>query len=80
MFITACLGATSKLNDVIVIRIRLAGLWILTRAPLMIIMAQGTLLVTLRNSNSPMDENEVRRKFQQFGDVKQIRFVPGRPE
>ncbi|KAF9507976.1 hypothetical protein BS47DRAFT_1332981 [Hydnum rufescens UP504] len=41
---------------------------------------QGTLLVTLRNSNSPMDENEVRRKFQQFGDVKQIRFVPGRPD
>lgn len=40
--------------------------------------AQGTLLVTLRNSNQAIDENEVRRKFQQFGDVKTVRTVPGR--
>jgi hypothetical protein len=35
---------------------------------------QGTLLVTLRNSMSgqPIDDNEVRRKFQQFGDVKAV--------
>ncbi|KAF8333168.1 uncharacterized protein EI90DRAFT_637413 [Cantharellus anzutake] len=42
--------------------------------------AQGTLLVTLRNSNQVIDENEVRRKFQQFGDVKAVRIVPGRSE
>ena len=38
---------------------------------------QGTLIVTLRNSASgqPIDDNEVRRKFQQFGDVKSI--TPG---
>ncbi|KAH9929719.1 uncharacterized protein B0H18DRAFT_995881 [Fomitopsis serialis] len=36
---------------------------------------QGTLIVTLRNSASgqPIDDNEVRRKFQQFGDVKSVR-------
>ncbi|CAL1694305.1 unnamed protein product [Somion occarium] len=36
---------------------------------------QGTLLVTLKNStsNQPIDDNEVRRKFQQFGDVKSVR-------
>lgn len=36
---------------------------------------QGTLLVTLRNSASgqPIDDNEVRRKFQQFGDVKNVK-------
>ncbi|KAL4252486.1 hypothetical protein ABKN59_002711 [Abortiporus biennis] len=36
---------------------------------------QGTLLVSLRNSASgqPIDDNEVRRKFQQFGDVKNVR-------
>ncbi|KAI0639891.1 hypothetical protein C8Q77DRAFT_1083485 [Trametes polyzona] len=42
---------------------------------------QGTLLVTLRNSstNQPIDEGEVHRKFQQFGDVKSVR--PGdRPD
>jgi len=35
---------------------------------------QGTLLVTLRDSMSgqPIDDNEVRRKFQQFGDVKSV--------
>ncbi|TFK56483.1 RNA-binding domain-containing protein [Heliocybe sulcata] len=35
---------------------------------------QGTLLVTLRNSMSgqPIDDNEVRRKMQQFGDVKSV--------
>jgi hypothetical protein len=32
------------------------------------------LIVSLRNSASgqPIDDNEVRRKFQQFGDVKSI--------
>ncbi|KAA1471415.1 hypothetical protein DENSPDRAFT_837405 [Dentipellis sp. KUC8613] len=36
---------------------------------------QGTLLVSLRNSVSGqgIDDNEVRRKFQQFGDVKSVR-------
>ncbi|KAF8628245.1 hypothetical protein AX15_004020 [Amanita polypyramis BW_CC] len=35
---------------------------------------QGTVQVTLRNSLSgqPIDDNEVRRKFQQFGDVKSV--------
>ncbi|CCM06265.1 uncharacterized protein FIBRA_08515 [Fibroporia radiculosa] len=35
---------------------------------------QGTLLVTLRNSatGQAIDDNEVRRKFQQFGDVKSV--------
>ncbi|KAF7794345.1 hypothetical protein EIP86_005479 [Pleurotus ostreatoroseus] len=43
---------------------------------------QGTLLVTLRNSVSgqPIDDNEVRRKFQQFGDVREIRMVNERPD
>ncbi|EJD54479.1 hypothetical protein AURDEDRAFT_141332 [Auricularia subglabra TFB-10046 SS5] len=36
---------------------------------------QGTLLVSLRNSPSgqPIDEHELRRKLQQFGDVKGIK-------
>ena len=35
---------------------------------------QGALIVSLRNSASgqPIDDNEVRRKFQQFGDVKSV--------
>ncbi|KAF9490755.1 RNA-binding domain-containing protein [Pleurotus eryngii] len=35
---------------------------------------QGMLQVTLRSSPSgqPIDDNEVRRKFQQFGDVKSV--------
>lgn len=43
---------------------------------------QGTLLVTLRNSvsNQPIDDNEVRRKFQQFGDVKAVRAAGEREE
>lgn len=38
---------------------------------------QGTLIVSLRNSASgqPIDDNEARRKFQQFGDVKSV--TPG---
>lgn len=38
---------------------------------------QGMLQVTLRNSPSgqPIDDNEVRRKFQQFGDVKSVTSV-----
>ncbi|KAF8910020.1 hypothetical protein CPB84DRAFT_1764381 [Gymnopilus junonius] len=41
---------------------------------------QGTLQVTLRNSPSgqPIDDNEVRRKFQQFGDVKSVTPVGDR--
>ncbi|KAI0778670.1 hypothetical protein BD413DRAFT_114435 [Trametes elegans] len=41
---------------------------------------QGTLIVTLRNSqtNQPIDDGEVRRKFQQFGDVKSVRPVGDR--
>ncbi|ESK96238.1 rna recognition motif domain containing protein [Moniliophthora roreri MCA 2997] len=41
---------------------------------------QGCLQVTLRNSMSGqmIDENEVRRKFQQFGDVKSIQPVGDR--
>ena len=44
--------------------------------------SQGTLLVTLRNSVSgqPIDDTEVRRKFQQFGDVKSVKHVGDRPE
>ncbi|KAI9057032.1 hypothetical protein FKP32DRAFT_1598516 [Trametes sanguinea] len=43
---------------------------------------QGTLLVTLRNSpsNQPIDDEEVRRKFQQFGDVKSVRPIGDRPD
>ncbi|KAF8079046.1 hypothetical protein FPV67DRAFT_1467314 [Lyophyllum atratum] len=43
---------------------------------------QGTLQVTLRNSPSgaPLDDNEVRRKFQQFGDVKTVRSVGDRSD
>jgi hypothetical protein len=38
---------------------------------------QGTLQVTLRNSQSgqAIDDIEVRRKFQQFGDVKAVKPV-----
>ncbi|KAF8203924.1 hypothetical protein BJ912DRAFT_219059 [Pholiota molesta] len=41
---------------------------------------QGTLQVTLRNSVSgqAIDDNEVRRKFQQFGDVKSVKTVGDR--
>ncbi|KAG5645361.1 hypothetical protein DXG03_006423 [Asterophora parasitica] len=43
---------------------------------------QGTLQVTLRNSASgaPLIDDEVRRKFQQFGDVKTVKPVGDRPE
>jgi hypothetical protein len=41
---------------------------------------QGTLLVTLRNSNQAIDDGEVRRKFQQFGDVKSVRPAGERHE
>jgi hypothetical protein len=41
---------------------------------------QGTLLVTLRGSNQAIDDGEVRRKFQQFGDVKSVRPVGDRHE
>ena len=41
---------------------------------------QGTLLVTLRGSNQVIDDGEVRRKFQQFGDVKSVRPVGERHE
>ncbi|KAG6331718.1 hypothetical protein ID866_7368 [Astraeus odoratus] len=33
---------------------------------------QGFLIVTLKDSRQPIDCNEVRRKFQQFGDVKSV--------
>ncbi|KAG8969728.1 hypothetical protein FRC03_001073 [Tulasnella sp. 419] len=38
---------------------------------------QGTVLVTLVNSatRQPIDEMEVRRKFQQFGDIKTVKPV-----
>ena len=40
------------------------------------------MIVTLRNSptNQPIDDNEVRRKFQQFGDVKAVRPAGEREE
>ncbi|KAI0800785.1 hypothetical protein C8Q74DRAFT_1238731, partial [Fomes fomentarius] len=43
---------------------------------------QGNLIITLRNSptNQPIDDNELRRKFQQFGDVKSVRPVGDRPD
>ncbi|TFK41933.1 hypothetical protein BDQ12DRAFT_696506 [Crucibulum laeve] len=43
---------------------------------------QGALQVTLRNSPSgqPIDDNEVKRKFQQFGDVKSVKPVGDRPD
>ncbi|TCD65469.1 hypothetical protein EIP91_002587 [Steccherinum ochraceum] len=43
---------------------------------------QGTLLVTLRDSatGQDIDDNEVRRKFQQFGDVKSVRPANERPD
>ncbi|KAK7465271.1 hypothetical protein VKT23_005250 [Stygiomarasmius scandens] len=39
---------------------------------------QGCLQVTLKNSSQPIDDNEVRRKFQQFGDVKSVQPVGDR--
>jgi hypothetical protein len=36
--------------------------------------------VTLRNSNQTIDDGEVRRKFQQFGDVKSVRSAGERHE
>jgi hypothetical protein len=36
--------------------------------------------VTLRNSNQAIDDGEVRRKFQQFGDVKSVRPAGERHE
>ncbi|KAF7970868.1 hypothetical protein HWV62_22684 [Athelia sp. TMB] len=43
---------------------------------------QGTLQIILRNSLSgqPIDDNELRRRFQQFGDVKSIVPMDNRPE
>lgn len=36
--------------------------------------------MTLRNSNQTIDDGEVRRKFQQFGDVKSVRPAGERHE
>ncbi|KAL1951220.1 hypothetical protein VTO73DRAFT_369 [Trametes versicolor] len=42
---------------------------------------QGTLLVTLRSpSNQPIDDGEVRHKFQQFGDIKAVGPSGDRPD
>ncbi|CAE7156959.1 unnamed protein product [Rhizoctonia solani] len=39
---------------------------------------QGTLLITLRQSNQTIDDHELRRLFQRFGDVKQVMPPDGR--
>ncbi|KAF9233664.1 hypothetical protein BU15DRAFT_66373 [Melanogaster broomeanus] len=39
---------------------------------------QGCLIVTLKDSRQPIDDNEVRRKFQQFGDVKSVTSASNR--
>ncbi|KAH0837926.1 hypothetical protein J3R83DRAFT_6158 [Lanmaoa asiatica] len=41
---------------------------------------QGCLIVTLKDSRQLIDDNEVRRKFQQFGDVKSVIPVGDRTE
>jgi transcription initiation factor TFIID subunit 15 len=41
---------------------------------------QGNLIVTLKDSVQAIDDNEVRRKFQQFGDVKSVTPVGDRAE
>ncbi|KAG8724879.1 hypothetical protein FRC12_024256, partial [Ceratobasidium sp. 428] len=41
---------------------------------------QGTLLITLRESNQSIDDHELRRRFSPFGDVKQITNVDGRSD
>ncbi|KAG2756300.1 hypothetical protein P692DRAFT_201836289 [Suillus brevipes Sb2] len=41
---------------------------------------QGNLIVTLKDSVQTIDDNEVRRKFQQFGDVKSVMPVGDRAE
>ena len=41
---------------------------------------QGTVLVSLRDSGMPIDDNELRRHLSQFGDIKNIRPIPGRPD
>ena len=75
MCITLSLETTTR--DRIVTEIRYSGS---LSSPVYLIpneTPQGTLIVSLRNSASgqPIDDNEVRRKFQQFGDVKSV--TPG---
>jgi hypothetical protein len=42
---------------------------------------QGTVVVTLRNSMQPIDDNELRRRMQPMGDIKAIRPLDSnRPE
>ncbi|KIK30054.1 hypothetical protein PISMIDRAFT_382956 [Pisolithus microcarpus 441] len=41
---------------------------------------QGFLIVTLKDSRQPIDHNEVRRKFQQFGDVKSVSSIDDRTD
>ncbi|OAX42095.1 hypothetical protein K503DRAFT_407448 [Rhizopogon vinicolor AM-OR11-026] len=41
---------------------------------------QGNLIVTLKDSGQVIDDNEVRRKFQQFGDVKSVTSVGDRAD
>jgi hypothetical protein len=77
MFITAS-PDQKRLRAVLIVKsIRYAALLneesLFMREPL-----QGTLLVTLRDSRMPIDENEIQRKFSQFGDVKNTRPVDGR--
>ncbi|KAF9245381.1 hypothetical protein BU15DRAFT_71133 [Melanogaster broomeanus] len=39
---------------------------------------QGCLIVTLKDSRQPIDDNEVQRKSQQFGDVKSVTSASNR--
>ncbi|KAI6154016.1 hypothetical protein BKA82DRAFT_4096529 [Pisolithus tinctorius] len=41
---------------------------------------QGFLIVTLKDSRQPIDHHEVKRKFQQFGDVKSVSPVDDRTD
>lgn len=77
MFTTAFPEPTSKVDAATEIRTRYCEsqrhLHVLTH------VRQGTLLVSFQNSASgqPLDDNELRRKFQQFGDVKAIKAAGG---
>lgn len=41
-------------------------------------MNQGTVMVTLRNSQQTLKVNDVHKMFDHFGSIKKVRDMPGR--
>lgn len=77
MYIIACLESMNSPSGAIARRTRFVPYLRAKDVALNLMRSQGTLLITLVGSQSrqAIDDNELRRKMQQFGDVKAIKPV-----